>query len=147
MSEKTPKKIELTEEQYANLTRESENARASATKATEEANKAKKDLEALRRKREAKKPEPPSASTQEKDFNTVLTSNPAPTPEHGHTEGQPHYIGSWQRYCPTCGDQNPDFKDETTCDDCGVHLGAKEIAAKLKACPNCGGHSASVIKK
>jgi hypothetical protein len=111
-----------------------------AKKETAEAQKA---LEALRRKRENKKPttEPPSASTQEKQ-----TSNPQPVDEHGHTEGTPHYIGSWQQYCPTCGDRNPDFKDETKCDGCGVHLGAREVAEKLKACPNCGGHSASVIK-
>jgi hypothetical protein len=136
MSEKLViKGTEVMSDETARLT-------AELDKVKKEALDAKKALEALRRKRENKKPEPPSTSTQEKE-----TSNPPPTDEHGHAEGQPHYIGSWQRYCPTCGDQNPEFKDETTCDGCGVHLGAKEVAEKLKACPNCGGHSASVIKK
>lgn len=65
-----------------------------------------------------------------------------PEADHGHETGKPHYIGAWQRYCPTCGDENPEFKDETQCEDCGAHLGAKETAEKLKACPNCGGHRA-----
>lgn len=78
---------------------------------------------------------------------TPPASPPASATEHGHEEGKPHYIGAWQKYCPTCGDSNPDFKDETECEDCHIHLGAKEVAEKLKACPNCGGHRAKVIKK
>jgi hypothetical protein len=69
-----------------------------------------------------------------------------PQDSHSHEEGKPHFIGSWQRYCPTCGDQNPEFKDETVCEDCGTHLGAKQIVEKLKACPNCGGTRAKAIK-
>lgn len=64
--------------------------------------------------------------------------------EHNHTEeGKPHYVGPWQAYCPTCGDKNPDFKDEIVCDTCGQHLGAEKTAITLKACPNCGGKKAS----
>jgi predicted RNA-binding Zn-ribbon protein involved in translation (DUF1610 family) len=107
--------------------------------------KAERDLEALRKKRETKKPKegeglPPSTSSPYKPLVEEKHD------EHGHEEGKPHYIGAWQHFCPTCGDPNPDFKDETICTDCGTHLGAKEVAEKLKACPNCGGHSAKVIK-
>jgi RNA polymerase subunit RPABC4/transcription elongation factor Spt4 len=60
---------------------------------------------------------------------------------------EPHFIGKFQQYCPTCGDKNPEFKDETVCDPkqggCGYHLGAKLEAEKLKACPNCGGTKAT----
>jgi hypothetical protein len=136
MSEKTPS--QPSPEEMAKLKADLESANKKAAEAV-------KALEALRRKRELKKQDPsPSTPPQVTmaDARSEETHN-----DHGHAEGQPHYIGSWQRYCPTCGDQNPDFKDETTCDGCGVHLGAKEVATKLKACPNCGGHSASMIKK
>lgn len=80
----------------------------------------------------------------------VQSPNSEPSPpnhDHSHSEGQPHYIGAWQQYCPTCGDKNPEFKDEVECADCHTHLGAKELAVKLKACPNCGGTHAREIKK
>ena len=84
--------------------------------------------------------------------STSLSPPPAVAPEiaptrapASHEEGKRHYIGAWQKFCPTCGDPNPDFKDETVCDGCGMRLGAKEVAEKLKACPNCGGKSAKKI--
>jgi hypothetical protein len=60
----------------------------------------------------------------------------------------PHFTGSWQKWCPTCGDTNPNFKDETICSTpgCGQHLGAEEGIKDLKACPNCGGHKYDKIK-
>jgi len=60
----------------------------------------------------------------------------------------PHWTGSFQKYCPTCGDANPIFKDETVCSTpgCGQHLGAEEGLKTLKACPNCGGHGYDKIK-
>jgi ribosomal protein S27AE len=60
----------------------------------------------------------------------------------------PHYVGKWQKYCPTCGDANPEFKDETLCSTpgCGMHLGAVEDLPKIKACPNCGGKEAKTIE-
>jgi len=70
-----------------------------------------------------------------------------PLSPHSHKENEPHFIGAWQRYCPTCGDQNPNFKDETECVTCHTRLGAREVAQKLKACPNCGGKNAKVIQK
>lgn len=80
------------------------------------------------------------------------TDLPTPKPQapnlhtHEHeTPGQPHIIGAWQRYCPTCGEANPDFKDEVICDTCGTHLGAKAVVEKLKACPNCGGKKSHQI--
>jgi hypothetical protein len=73
-------------------------------------------------------------SPQEKAIEPPKVPNP-----HSHSPDEPHYIGSWQKYCPTCGDQNPEFKDETECSDCHTSLGEKAKAEKLKACPNCGG--------
>lgn len=60
-----------------------------------------------------------------------------PTPEH--------WVGPWQKYCADCGGINPDFKDETECQDCHMHLGAVEVAEKLKACPNCGSKKAKKL--
>jgi hypothetical protein len=65
--------------------------------------------------------------------------------EHTLDEKKPHYVGPWQRFCPTCGEQNPDFKDETECKDCHMHLGPVAYVEKLKACPNCGGHNAKKL--
>jgi len=103
------------------------------------AEKYKKDAQAAtaRAGKEAKKVAASKTSTP--------PAPPDPEADHGHETGKPHYIGAWQRFCPTCGDENPDFKDETQCEDCGAHLGAKETAEKLKACPNCGGHKAKRI--
>jgi hypothetical protein len=42
--------------------------------------------------------------------------------------------------------EKPDLKDEAACDDCGLHLGSREFAEKLEACPRCGGHKAHLIK-
>ena len=50
------------------------------------------------------------------------------------------------RFCPECADENPDFKDEAWCVDCSRPLGAKDNLPKLKACPNCGGKSATSKK-
>jgi hypothetical protein len=111
-------------------------------KAKEETQRVTKELAALRRKRENKAA---VTSNPPKEDPLPSTATEPKTDEHGHTEGMPHYVGSWQRYCPTCGDQNPEFKDETVCEDCGQHLGAKDLVQKLKACPNCGGHKAKAI--
>jgi DNA-directed RNA polymerase subunit RPC12/RpoP len=138
-----PVKIPL-ETENASLKQELAEAKAAAEKY-------KKDAQAAtaRAGKAAKKESASKTSTRSIPSNIpVIISTIAPQashdPEadHGHETGKPHYIGAWQRFCPTCGDENPDFKDETQCEDCGAHLGAKETAEKLKACPNCGGHRA-----
>jgi archaellum component FlaD/FlaE len=74
---------------------------------------------------------------------------PSETQEHKHEEHKeeetskpPHFVGSWERFCPECGLENPEFKDETKCKDCSMHLGSAASVEKLKACPNCGGKHA-----
>lgn len=64
-----------------------------------------------------------------------------------HHPGMPHYVGVWEKYCPECGDPNPDFKDEMECSSCHMHLGAEATVEKLKACPNCGGRAAKRLGK
>ena len=146
MTETPIKKVEISEQELATL----KGDRDKALKAAEDSKKA---LEALRRKREQPKKvsnetlpgskteggAKPGASTETKP---PLVSN---GDMHGHEDGKPHYIGAWQQFCPTCGDKNPDFKDETECEDCHAHLGSKEVAEKLRACPNCGGHRAKKL--
>jgi hypothetical protein len=56
-----------------------------------------------------------------------------------------HYVASWDRFCPLCGEPNPSFVDEVRCKDCKRPLGSRETAQKLKACPTCGGHEAERI--
>lgn len=68
--------------------------------------------------------------------------------EERDTEKTPmpeHWVGPWQKYCTDCGGVNPDFKDETECQICGMHLGSREVAEKLKACPNCGSKKAKKL--
>lgn len=49
-----------------------------------------------------------------------------------------HTIEWKPRNCPECAQPNMDFKDETKCAKCGLHLGSVDYAkSKLKACPNC----------
>jgi hypothetical protein len=63
---------------------------------------------------------------------------PSPIPiKQAKPLGHPK-IPSYMQFCPTCGDRNPDFKDEVRCRECGMHLGETEAARKLEACPNCG---------
>jgi|SRR5271157_4511426 len=108
------------------------------------------------------------AAYKMREHNRKVTGNQEPKPEpkpeikldeHKHEETKtpepekqletPHYVGPWQKFCPTCGDQNPAFKDETECIDCGEPLGAaanlkteKNPSGALIACPRCGGHHA-----
>jgi len=125
-------KTKANEELIAALKKEAADAHA-------EVEKTKKEIQAAHaREMKAKK----EATSKEEKQTSTLTPPPEPASVHGHEEGKPHYIGAWQKFYPTCGDPNPDFKDETECADCHTHLGAKEVAEKLKACPNCGGHNA-----
>jgi len=61
-------------------------------------------------------------------------------------EVKQHARSITDRFCPECGDENPDFKDEAWCVDCSRPLGAKDNLPKLKACPNCGSKSATSKK-
>jgi hypothetical protein len=53
-------------------------------------------------------------------------------------EAPAHSFKFFQQYCTDCGEKNPEFKDETACKGCGMHLGAVEAAMRMKACPSCG---------
>ena len=96
------------------------------------------------RKEKRENPAPTQKETQKepesKPAETKTSIENVETDKHEH----PHF-NKWQRFCPTCGDQNPEFKDETQCVRCGTHLGAKENLstaenpnAPIKVCPNCG---------
>lgn len=96
------------------------------------------------KKEKAETPTPPKTETP-----TPKTETPTPTTEpqtkHEHEQEPAQHYNAWQKFCPTCGDQNPAFKDETQCTRCGMHLGAKENLstaenpnAPIKVCPNCG---------
>jgi hypothetical protein len=93
----------------------------------------KRQVQAYKMREKLPKREPASTEKPTTEKTTVSAAQ---------TEENPHFVGSWQQYCPTCGDKNPDFKDETICDPknggCGMHLGAIKDVEKLKACPNCG---------
>jgi hypothetical protein len=73
--------------------------------------------------------------------------SPAPRPDshtdgHDHEKGTGHLMHKWQHYCTglNCEGENPDFKDETQCEGCGMHLGSVDVATSLSRCPSCGGH-------
>jgi hypothetical protein len=54
-----------------------------------------------------------------------------------------HFVRSWEKTCPDCGEANPEFVNETKCGSrdgggCGRPLGSIKEASKIKACPDCG---------
>lgn len=72
-----------------------------------------------------------------------LESKPPEKAEEKKEEAKatPHLVESWHpRFCPDCGTQNPDFKNEVECASCGIALGSEEVvkSEKFKVCPNCG---------
>ena len=78
--------------------------------------------------------------------NEKTKDQPITTPK---TETETHQTVSWLKDCPTCGEGNPDFKDETVCEgpSCGKHLGSIDTAKKLKSCPFCGSKKVKQIVK
>jgi DNA-directed RNA polymerase subunit RPC12/RpoP len=50
------------------------------------------------------------------------------------------------RCCPDCGVRNPNFKDETKCARCDMHLGAYEEAKALEKCPFCGASGKVLVR-
>lgn len=90
----------------------------------------------------------------------ALTGNIAREEPHNHEHEQPdpsqgreaqtgHLMHKWQRFCtgPNCEGENPDFKDETQCDNCGMHLGSVEVATSLSRCPSCGSKKVKRVDK
>jgi predicted RNA-binding Zn-ribbon protein involved in translation (DUF1610 family) len=83
----------------------------------------------------------------------VPQQSPAHSSEHKHTIckdcgqsiGQ-HFVRRSEKYCPTCGEINPDFTTGTVCAECGLSLGTVEEAQKHESCPNCGSKKAKQIK-
>jgi hypothetical protein len=47
-----------------------------------------------------------------------------------------HMVRPWEKFCPDCGSDNPEWKDETECVDCHTPLGAVKYVSKMKKCPN-----------
>lgn len=47
-----------------------------------------------------------------------------------------HTVRYYEKFCPDCGADNPDWKDEIECKGCGTALGAASNAPKISRCPN-----------
>ena len=63
----------------------------------------------------------------------------------GQSIGQ-HFVRRSEKYCPTCGEKNPDFTTGAVCANCGLSLGTVEEAEKHQSCPNCGSKKAKMIE-
>ena len=93
-------------------------------------------------------------SKRNKADKEYAQKHPEPTKEVEKEEkkeeapSRPHFYAKWQKFCPECGEENPEFKDETLCDTpgCNFHMGAIDNLPNVKKCPQCGGHSAHKIK-
>ena len=81
----------------------------------------------------------------EKKLEQALTKKPES--EHGvldefphaHETKHEHRTHSYDKTCPDCGKDNPDFEpDQYLCSSCGEPVGTKEEAIKSVACPHCG---------
>lgn len=67
--------------------------------------------------------------------------------EHNHEKKHSHATHKYDKFCPGCGDKNPDFDPEIAyCTDCGSAVGSvKEVKnEEIKACPGCGSSEAVV---
>ena len=59
--------------------------------------------------------------------------------------GEP--LGPNARFCPGCGERNPDFKaKQARCTACGQDVGTKDEieTGKVKFCRNCGSENATI---
>jgi hypothetical protein len=65
---------------------------------------------------------------------------PAPVPKIDEPK---HAMSITDDFCPTCGEANQEWKDETECADCKHPLGAVATLGKVKNCPGCGHTSSS----
>jgi len=60
-------------------------------------------------------------------------------PPHSHKNEHEHRVHSYDKTCPDCGKDNPDFDPEQyLCSSCGEPVGNKEETIKSVACPHCG---------
>ena len=58
---------------------------------------------------------------------------------HAHETKHEHRTHSYDKTCPDCGEDNPDFEpDQYLCSSCGEPVGTKEETIKSVACPHCG---------
>lgn len=150
-------KVNPTEGNIKPITKEELETALSEIKALREENEKQKiDLHAAKA-REAKyiterKTSKTRSAGNESEAKPV-TSDTESTP-HLHEDAEPreihtgHLLHPWQHFCTgvNCEGENPNFKDETQCETCGMHLGAVEVAEKLSRCPSCGGKQVKRIK-
>jgi hypothetical protein len=135
------KKVEINEEELANLNAELANAKRDL------------GLALAREKKRAKNQPPPPATAAPAPTEHKEEEHEAPDPSQGKETATGHLMHKWQHFCtgPNCEGENPDFKDETICDPaeggCGMHLGSVEVAKTLARCPSCGGKKIARIKK
>jgi len=63
-----------------------------------------------------------------------------------HTEPEPEHVHathSSDKFCKTCGEKNPDYKQpETMCKNCNEPTGTFEEMKKDSRCKNCGSEEA-----
>ena len=58
---------------------------------------------------------------------------------HSHEKKHEHRTHSYDKVCPDCGENNPDYdKNQYTCESCGEDVGTRTEALKSVACPHCG---------
>lgn len=95
------------------------------------------------RKKEPEQSEPKPEVMAPPQSAPAATPAPAPAVPQAPT----HSMSITDAYCPTCGETNPQFKDETECKECGHALGAIETLAQVKNCPGCGASGKIARKK
>lgn len=99
------------------------------------------ELSALRRKQGVESTQkPPDPVKEEKpglSLEVPSENLTAPIPPVEPSKKTEHIVRPWEKFCPDCGGDNPEYKDETECVDCHASLGAAKYLPKLPACPNC----------
>ena len=75
-------------------------------------------------------------ASDKREHENVLTNSDVP---HAHETKHEHRVHSYDKTCPDCGKDNPDFDPEQyLCSNCGEPVGTKEETLKSVACPHCG---------
>ena len=132
----TASKHPLEDDYKAEMKRRIE-AEAKLDEATQEKKKLQNQLSALRREKgiesEAKPPEEKKSEGIALEVPPERMNQPAPENPAPKTE---HVVRPWEKFCPDCGGDNPEYKDETECVDCGMSLGAAKYLPKISKCPN-----------
>lgn len=136
------------EDDYKAMMKRALEAEAKLEEANKSKERAQSEASALRRKQGITVE---SKSIEEKKVEGLSLEVPPESNKAETTTTAPktdHVVRPWEQFCPDCGTDNPEFKDETQCSNgsCGKSLGAAKYLPKITKCPFCGSTAPAKLK-